>query len=332
MKNKTTQKQILSSKQSEKAIGPEISTLIATREKWHRKKTKGVNHALLQQLLDFYGDTLCVMDITEEFCFKFSKYLLDRVSQNSTRTYLHKLHAVLEYAVSKCIIQHNPMPPIRKLIPGINTPQRTHLSNQELIMLESVPCRHSETKRAFLFACQTGLRLSDIETLQWKDIVDIGGMPTIKKIQVKTGKEVRVPINSKALQLLGPIGQEGPVFDMMSRSVIASDLNQWAEDAGIGKHLTFHVSRHTFATLSIAAGVDIYVVSKLCGHSTVKTTEIYAHMIDKTLQQGVTKLSDAMNEINIKNTKTLKTYVIQGIRIVTSWLFRRRVQKLLLTQ
>ena len=154
----------------------------------------------------------------------------------------------------------------------------------------------------------------------------------VKKIQVKTGKEVRVPINSKALQLLGPIGQEGLVFDMMSRSVIASDLNQWAEDAGIGKHLTFHVSRHTFATLSIAAGVDIYVVSKLCGHSTVKTTEIYAHMIDKTLQQGVTKLSDAMNEISIKNTKTLKTYVIQGIRIVTSWLFRRRVQKLLLTQ
>ena len=147
MKNKTTQKQILSSKQSEKAIGPEISTLIATREKWHRKKTKGVNHALLQQLLDFYGDTLCVMDITDEFCFRFSKYLLDRVSQNSTRTYLHKLHAVLEYAVSKCIIQHNPMPPIRKLIPGINSPQRTHLSNQELIKRYCRYRRYADNKK-----------------------------------------------------------------------------------------------------------------------------------------------------------------------------------------
>jgi integrase len=282
----------------------EVSALMAIREARHRRRTRGVNHALVQQLGAFWGETLYIHDITEDFCFKFSEFLLERVSRNSTRTYLHKLHALLEYAVSCHVIGQHSMPPIRELIPKFTSPQRIHLSMEELDILSNTPCRHSETKRAFLFACQTGLRLSDIETLRWEHIVENEDVPTIVKTQVKTGKEVRVPLNVIALQLLGTSNREGLVFKLMSRSVIASDLRQWAADAGITKHITFHVSRHTFATLSIASGVNIYVVSKLCGHSTVKTTEIYAHMIDKTLQQGVELLSRTMIDHSSKKRKS----------------------------
>lgn len=271
-----------------------ISDLMSMREAKHRPNTQGVNHALLHHLIGFYGDTPRLADITEEFCIEFAKFLMARVAMGSVRTYLQKMHAILEYAVAARLIAANPMPSIRTLMPGCKRAQRVYLTQNEVARLSATPCGHEETKRAFLFACQTGLRLSDIETLVWEDIADIEGKPTIVKVQVKTGREVSVPLNAVALSLLGERRRAGKVFGLRSRSVIAADLQRWAQEAGVGKHLTFHVSRHTFATLSISAGVDIYVVSRLCGHTTVRTTEIYAHIIDKTLQHGVELLGNAM--------------------------------------
>lgn len=285
-----------------------FNQLLSIRESGLRPNTCGVNHALMQQLTDFFGAALYVQDVTEDFCVAFARFLRQRVSDSSARTYLHKLHAVLEQSVGCHLISHNPMPSMKQLIPGFRAPQRTYLTHKELRLLEQAPCRHPETKRAFLFACQTGLRLSDIETLRWEDIKTVEGKPTIIKNQVKTQREVRVPLNTIALQLVGVSRGNGLIFNMMSRSVITTDLRQWAAEAGIDKHLTFHVSRHTFATLSISAGVNIYVVSKLCGHSSVRTTEIYAHMIDKTLQQGVNMLCSAMEENGYKSAKKSKFF------------------------
>ena len=321
MNNGKTKMENTVTKTSNKTNKVSIDVLIAAREKRHRKRTQGVNHALLQQLKAYAGDALSLHNINEDFCARFADFLLDRVSTGSARTYLHKLHALLEYAVSNHFIKSNQMLPVKNLIPNASTPQRTHLSQEELSALGNTPCRHSETKRAFLFACQTGLRLSDIETLQWNDIVDNNGVMTINKIQIKTGKEVVVPLNRIALQLLDSPIHEGPVFRLKSRSVISSDLRQWATDAGIDKRLTFHVSRHTFATLSIASGVNIYVVSKLCGHTTVKTTEIYAHMTDKTLWHGVNLLSDSLMEHYHENGKKRRHHLLTNVRKMMSRLF-----------
>lgn len=301
-----------------------LSQMIVDRESYHKKNTRGVNHALLQQLLAFCGHDPNIGDITETFCSKFSKFLTGRVSLNSTRTYLQKLVAVLEYAVSKRFISTNPMPPIKEMLPHFTKPIRTYLTLDEISSLADTPCRHPETKRAFLFACQTGLRLSDIETLSWTDIACINGTYTIVKTQVKTGHEVRIPLNPIALQLLGEKRQQGLVFNLKSRSVISSDLREWASKAGISKRVTFHVSRHTFATQSISAGVDIYVVSKLCGHSTVKTTEIYAHMVDKTLQQGVNLLGKAMMEGCCHAQKNRKISIVFMIKLLIWKVFNRR--------
>lgn len=300
-----------------------VSDLIAIRESRHRKRTREVNHALMRQLDTFSGKELYLHDITEAFCLEFAGFLLERISENSARTYLHKLHAVLESAVAIHSISTNPMPPIKTLLPGFNATQRSFLTQDELMALANTPCRHIETKRAFMFACQTGLRISDIETLRWNDIVEVNGIPTIVKKQVKTRHEVRIPLNPIAMQMLRKNRDSNLVFNMMSRSVISSDLRQWALDAGLDKTLTFHVSRHTFATLSISAGVNIYVVSKLCGHTSVKTTEIYAHMIDKTLQHGVTQLYNTMIDYGLKNKKTRKAIIIQSVKWIVLRLFKR---------
>lgn len=300
-----------------------VSDLIAIRESRHRKKTREVNHALMRQLDIFYGKTLYINDINEEFCLEFSGFLLERISESSARTYLHKLHAILESAVTIHLISRNPMPPIRTLLPGFIVQQRSFLSQNELLALANTPCRHFETKRAFMFACQTGLRISDIETLRWTDIVEVNGTPTVVKTQIKTRHEVRIPLNPIALQLLHKNNND-LVFNMMSRSVVSSDLRQWALDAGLDKTLSFHVSRHTFATLSISAGVNIYVVSKLCGHTSVKTTEIYAHMIDKTLQNGVHQLYNTMIDYGLKNRKTRTPIIMQSVKWMVWHLFNRK--------
>lgn len=306
---------------------PQFAQVMAIHENKHRKSTRDVNRALLHKLTEFYGNNLFLNDITDDFCRNFANFLCSKVNTNSARTYLHKLHAVLEFSVSCHLLSSNPMPPIKELVPRLKTQKRTYLTSDEVVLLERTPCRHAETKRAFLFACQTGLRISDIETLRWDDVTIVDNTPTIIKTQVKTGGEVRVPLNSIAQQLLGRTSGNGLIFSMMSRSVILADLRQWALDAGIGKSISFHVSRHTFATLSISAGVDIYVVSKLCGHTSVRTTEIYAHMIDKTLLQGVNLLCNIINSDNGSSKeaeKSRKSIVFHGVKWILYKLFKRK--------
>lgn len=272
-----------------------LSQLAIQRETNHRANTCGVSHALLQRLYSFNGSEVKLSEISESFCQDFAEYLLKQVRMSSARTYLHKMRALMRYAEKQKIIPSNPMPKVTDLMPHCKSSYRTYLSQDELSRLSIAHCPHESSKQAFLFACQTGLRLSDIETLRWDDVMYIEGKVVITKIQIKTGIEVRVPLNPIAQKLIGNRSPEKPyVFKLMSRSIIASDLLAWAANAEINKHLTFHVSRHTFATLSIAAGVDVYTVSKLCGHTSVKTTEIYAHMVDERLHKGVLQLSDTL--------------------------------------
>lgn len=292
---------------------PDVHDLIAWIESKHRKNTRGVNHALLHHIENFLGRKAYLSDFTEDFCFSFANFLMTRVSMSSERTYLQRMHTFLERAASAHLIPSNPMPSVRELMPTVKKTQRVYLTKNELSNLAAAPCRHKETKRAFLFACQTGLRLSDIETLMWEDIVESNGQPTIMKVQVKTGREVCIPLNTVALKLLGTRTGER-VFSLKSRSVVSADLVEWAKAAGVGKHLTFHVSRHTFATMSICAGVDIYVVSRLCGHATVRTTEIYAHVVDKTLQNGIMLLEQAMVDNCETERKSRWTHIKEHLK------------------
>lgn len=225
-------------------------------------------------------------DVTEEFCERFAMYLLERMRPNSACTYLQKLRTLLQFAVRQGCIEHNPLPSVSALLPHYTAPERCYLMPEEVRQLEAAPCKHEITKMAFLFACHTGLRLSDIETLRWSDIQESNGRYMIVKVQVKTRREVRIPLDRFALNLLKKLQRSAgfdvkkPVFQLFSRTMIARDLLQWGEAAGLKKHLSFHVSRHTFATLMASCQCDIFVVSELCGHTSVRTTQIYARLID----------------------------------------------------
>lgn len=132
----------------------------------------------------------------------------------------------------------------------------------------------------YLFSCYCGLRISDVVTLKWSEVDLENGL--IVKTQVKTKEEVKAPIfeYTRALLLKKSnsgklLGTDGYVFGDSCIQVINRRLKELAEMAGVDKHITFHSSRHTFATLLVMDGVSIYKIQKFLGHKSVGMTERY---------------------------------------------------------
>lgn len=275
--------------------------------------TQKVNLALLKHLEKFSDNKLLINDIDSKFCHAFASYLVTsaNVKITSARTYLQKLHAILQESVYLEYIDINPMPPMGKLLPKYISKERESLTVEEVKKLEKAKCKHEETKLAFLFSCYTGLRLSDIETLKWENIKKKKNYYILVKIQVKTNNEVSVPLSSQAIKILEKMKMQSRkplanslIFPMYSRTTIYSDLKEWAKTAKIAKHITFHISRISFVTISISAGTSLYVISKLCGHKNIKTTQIYARILDTTYVDAINNFENIFE----KTCKKLKKH------------------------
>lgn len=275
-----------------------VSDLLEIQQSALRVHTQKGNRSMLAQLIAFAGREVTIRKINTDFCIGFADHLLMSVKVNSARTYLQKLHALLHNAVRLGYISCNPMPPIADLLPKYKAPEREYLDRNEIRKLERTQCRHETTKLAFLFSCHTGLRISDIETLTWGDIYRQKGKYLISKIQVKTGVEVRIPLDAAAEDILQQLQTQNPpqrnerIFSLKSRTVVSQDLNEWALAAGIEKHVTFHVARHTFATLMITQKTDIYTVSQLCGHTSIQTTLVYVRLVDSARFEAMEGLDE----------------------------------------
>lgn len=232
-----------------------------------------------------------------KFFQQFADYLIaDLDSQNSAWTYFSKLKAILNNAVRERIIYNSPAKGIR--IKWIEV-EKTYLTIPELQLLSKAKCNYDLIKYAFLFSCFTGLRLSDIKKLQWKDVrKDSNGLTTLHFRQKKTGGIEYFPLNSTAINLMY-IAQNNPneipkpealIFPLPYISKIERALKSWKNRAKIEKHVTFHTGRHTYAVNSLTNGVDIFTVSKLLGHRDLKTTMVYAKIVDSKLSEAVNKL------------------------------------------
>jgi len=218
----------------------------------------------------------------------------------STKTLLlnqTNLNTMLRYAVHEGLLKKNPCYELDSKDKFQKTPSsREYLTTDELKALMDVPTGSPITKQTFLFCCFTGLRHSDMVALRWKDIqkTDDGYMIHIPSMQ-KTGKPVIVPLGNQAKSWLPERNDglpEDKVFVNAPTLCCANRaLKHMAEKAGIDKVVSFHVSRHTFATMTLTAGGDIYTTSKLLGHTNIHMTEIYADVV-------LEKKADAVNLMN----------------------------------
>lgn len=230
--------------------------------------------------------------IDEKFCEDYKAWLLTKISNNTTWVYIYKLKAVLNKAVKEKLIQYNPAKYVS--IKHEET-EKIYLTIEELQSLYKTDCDNKVIKRAFLFACYTGLRISDIKELTWGQIRE--GKLFFK--QKKTKSVEYLPLNDTALEILYSDNDEKviplpetKVFNISNQKSkrIGKILRDWAKEAGINKYITFHTARHTFATISLTYGVEIYTVSKLLGHKSLNTTQIYAKIVNEQMNEAVKKL------------------------------------------
>ncbi|MGI4727588.1 MAG: phage integrase SAM-like domain-containing protein [Janthinobacterium lividum] len=230
-------------------------------------------------------------DVTEKFCEGFKEYLTTTVSfksdgsklaKNSQYGYFNKFRAAVKEAFEEKLFVSNPMLRV-KAISQVET-QREYLTFDELKMLYDKECQFPLLKKASIFSALTGLRWSDVIKLTWKEVqhsTENGYF--IRFTQQKTKTVETLPIPDKAFEQLGARGlAEEKIFKGLKYSSYNNEkLSEWVLSAGITKHITFHCFRHTYATLLLTFGIEIYTVSKMLGHGYVKTTEIYAKIENK---------------------------------------------------
>ena len=267
-------------------------------------KRKASNHdnwiSAYQYLNTFTNGNLKFADLNEKFCNDFKEYLLTTKSnksskatlaQNSALSYFNKLKAALKQAYKDGYLHSNlntTVDPIKQA-----ETQRNFLTIEELNSLVKTDCRNPLLKKAAIFSALTGLRFSDIKKLTWNEIEFIQGNGYfIQFKQQKTKGVEMMPISEQAYSFLGERKEPADkVFEGLAYSAYSNKhLYQWIGAAGISKDITFHCFRHTFATLQLSKGTDIYTVSKMLGHRELKTTQIYAKIIDQTKREAADKI------------------------------------------
>ncbi|MDE5794921.1 MAG: site-specific integrase [Muribaculaceae bacterium] len=253
--------------------------------------------------LQKYRPAIGLADIDREFCIGFAEYLRSAHALNSPKPLmqttqfelLNALSVVLNEAVRSEFIVSNPM----RLLNATerikkSESMREYLTPDEvksMIAVSSDNISAGDDVAAFLFCCFCGLRYSDVSRLTWADIIDTGEGRKIIMTMKKTHRCVEVPVSEMATSLL-PMARsaDARVFVFPKYAVTLKKLRKTANAAGINKKVTFHVSRHTFATMMLTAGADLYTISKLIGHADIRTTQIYSKVVDKKKQQAITLL------------------------------------------
>lgn len=221
------------------------------------------------------------------------------ISQTTASTYF----SIIKAGLKQAFVDEYLSTDISEKIKGIpaKNKQRQTLTLEEVNELEETPCKREVLKRAFLFSVLTGMRHCDIQQLKWGQIVNMEGKWQIEFTQQKTSEANYLPISEQALKLCGERQTYNRLVfaGLQDAPWINRPLAEWMEAAGITKHITFHCARHTFATLQLTNGTDIYTVSKMLGHTNVRTTQIYAKVVDE-------KKEIAANAIQIKGIEGKK--------------------------
>ncbi|MGQ0828240.1 MAG: tyrosine-type recombinase/integrase [Bacteroidota bacterium] len=299
---------------------------------WFENYIKAKNHtthnaATLAMLKKYLGKKpLPFTAITPVWIKGFTKFMLERVSNNTTRNYLMDMFTGLEDAVRLEIIASNPFRKIERheRIRQQNVFRRAY-TLEELQKLVETPCKiPSQVKEAYLFGCFTGLRWSDINPLRWSEII-------IKQLegkeeyfvyfeQEKTEGIEYFPLSDQAVEIIKyreqqrienedkspyvfPLIKEYNTKLKLMHSKVNRALKKWAKAAGFDeKEMKFHTSRHTFATniLENSPDADLWTVSKLLGHKTIQATQIYTHVRDKKKSAAV----KALPKLNLKGFHT----------------------------
>ncbi len=260
---------------------------------YYNNGSKGNYHCWKSSLAyweEYIGKSLNSKQLLPYHVEKYREFILsaktlrnkDReLTRNTASTYYKNFINVLKRAHKKKLLASN-LAEEAVYIKEEET-YRDYLTEEELQKLSKTPCTLSSLKRMAFFSVMTGLRFSDIINLEWKNIFqDKSQGYYIKLKEQKTGNIQNhfIPDNAYSL-LIKEVTTEGKVFQNIKYTQITRPLKEWLDAAGINKKISFHNFRHTYATLQLSKGTDIYTLSRMLGHKNVSTTQIYGKVMDK---------------------------------------------------
>lgn len=245
-----------------------------------------------------YSKGMKLAGADERFVEGFKKFLQaqDALGDTTRSHYFGALRAVFAEAHHRDAILRNPAQYIHGL--PVPEPEKIWLTQEELTaLLATVPragALGAEMRRAFQFSAYTGLRISDIRALTWGNILR-GKTPQLLKRQRKTRNVVGVPLHHEAWEAIRDDaihGKDEPVFPLLAQTKTesASYFRAWEKTAKLDRRIGWHTARHTFAVRLLESGVDLYTVSKLMGHRSVHTTEVYAKATTPMKQKAIDAL------------------------------------------
>ena len=281
-----------------------METFRQTQEQKGVKDQKLIHNTI--HALTAYNINVAMRDVNRDYIIGLTNFLRNdyrsprgkKLKDYSIINYLGCLRNALNMAVREDVIADNP---IMKLSAQdkVKAPesQREYLTVEEVQQLEATDSPYPHIKQAFLFACYTGLRCSDVRSITWGKIVKDGEKYRLHTVMFKTKRPFYIPLSKKAMQWMPERGNKTDddlIFENIPVQVNTKlYLQPWLDKAGITKPITFHCSRHTFGTMMLTLGADIYTTSKLMGHTKVEVTQIYAKIINKKKDDAVSLIDQA---------------------------------------
>ena len=261
----------------------------------------------VKRALHMFRPDTRLSDIGRQFCLVMIDWLRNTyrhrrtgnpVSARTADTYCQTFRTMLNEAVREGLIDKNPWNRL-ETAEKIKKPEskREYLTIDEIRSMIATDCPNELVKRAYLFSCFTGLRISDVRNLKWGDVCHENGQTFVSVVMKKTTKPLYIPLSGQALKWMpeqdGSESDDHVFGNLVNYGNVNENLKKWAEAAGIRKHISYHTSRHSFATMMLTLGADLYTVSKLLGHSSVRHTQIYARIIDRKKDEAV-NLADSV--------------------------------------
>lgn len=258
-------------------------------------------------------DDIAFSDITEEFGESFKSFLKKDLGYATTHVNhcLCWLNRLVYIAVDQEVLRSSPIEDVE--YEKKNPPKLRHISRNELkkIMETPMPYERQElARRAFIFSAFTGLAFVDVHNLYPQNIGKTAeGRLYIRSSRTKTKVEAFIPLHPIAEQILmlyNTTDNATPIFPLPSRDQIWFEVHEIGFALGIKENLSYHMSRHSFGTLMLSAGIPIESISKMMGHTNISSTQIYSKVTDDKISEDMDKLMERRNAIKNKASQLIE--------------------------
>ena len=249
-----------------------------------RESTRKSQHKLIPSLRAF-GHIKYFADLTKENIVKYDEYLHKKGYKQQTVHSYHKFMKIyINEAIRLGLLERNPYEGIK--IERGKSELRKYLTQEELLRIQNAVIANvsiCKVRDLFLFQCYTGFAYADLAAFDFGNVVQRNGKYVVHDARKKTGENFYVVLMAPAVDILRKYDFKLP---MMTNVQYNLRLKILADYAGIDKDLTSHMGRHTFAVLCLNNGVPIETLAKMMGHTDIKTTQIYAKVLDEQVEQA----------------------------------------------